>query len=194
MPSSTTRATSATRRMAAASAPERRKSTFATSARGECSSWSTASVTCSELRRAACPDRPTSTRFPNRPSNASKCCRTALRRSTDPTRSPAWSTSSPRSGRTASTPAPSWAATTRATASLRTTSSAGAMAARNRSSWSLEAITSSRMPCAPRAGTSRSFRSPMRIRATWCATALRSGAAPASFRTDFIPDRRSGAP
>ena len=46
------------------------------------------------VRRAACPAQSTSTRFPLRRSSASKCCRTALRRSTAPTPSPAWSTSS----------------------------------------------------------------------------------------------------
>ena len=48
------------------------------------------------LGSAASRARPTSTPFPKARSSASRCCRTALRRSTARTRSPAWSTSSPR--------------------------------------------------------------------------------------------------
>ena len=120
--SSTIRATSAIRPTAAASAPARRKSTCATSARAACSCSSTACASSTAPRPAACPARPTSTRSPKARSSGSKCCRTAPRRSTARTRSPAWSTSSPSGSRRASWPRPRSAAMTRATASPRITS------------------------------------------------------------------------
>ena len=96
MPSSTPRATSATRRTAAASAPARRRSTCATSIPSARWCWSTACAGSTNPPPPASAAAPTSTPFRCRSSITSRCWRTAPPRSTAPTPSPAWSTSSPR--------------------------------------------------------------------------------------------------